>query len=143
MELKLYVTSSPVNQLDKVLTEERVENITLRRDFDILNPTITLKIEDIGYNYLYIDGLNRYYFVDEKRSINNEIIEFKCSVDLLMTYKDEIKNSHVTYKRKLRQGDTLSADLEFSVNTTSSIFESDKEHTGEGSIILTTIGEGA
>ena len=142
MELRLYITESEVNRVNKVLTDERIENITLRRDFDLLSPSITLKIEDIGYNYLHIPELNRYYFINEKKSINNYMVQFNCECDLLESYKDEILSSHAVYKRKLRSGDTLPADLEFSVHTTSTTHESDKGFEGS-SMILTTVGEGA
>ena len=142
MEIRLYITNSPVNKINKELTDERIENITLRRNFDLTNPTITFNIEDIGYNYLHIPDLNRYYFITDKRSTNNKIVEYVCSVDLLETYKDELLQSHVTYKRKLRTGDTLPTDLEFSVNSESFTYESDKGFNGN-SMVLTTIGEGA
>lgn len=142
MELRLYITESEVNRLNKALTDERIENITLRRDFDLLSPVITLKIEDIGYNYIHIPDLNRFYFINEKKSINNSMVQFNCECDLLASYKDEILSSHAVYKRKLRAGDTLPADLEFSINTESTTYESDKGFEGS-SMILTTVGEGA
>lgn len=40
-------------------------------------------------NYIYCEELHRYYFVNDIILLNNRLYQFQCSVDVLMSYKNE------------------------------------------------------
>lgn len=111
MQIKLYNTSSERNRLSKVLTGE--VNVTgyLSEDTDVLNPTITVGYNTslLSKNYCYIADFGRYYFITGFTIINQEIVLF-LHVDVLMTYKDDIKNSKARIVRSASNFDEYIID---------------------------------
>ena len=111
MQIKLYNTSSEKNRLSKVLTGE--VNVTgyLSEDTDLLNPAITVGYNTslLSKNYCFIADFGRYYFITGFTIINQEIVIF-LHVDVLMTYKDYIKNSKARIVRSASNFDEYIID---------------------------------
>lgn len=64
-----------------------------RSAVDVENPLLTLYLDAYpAFNYVYLPFFNRYYFVVGVRNISKNIYEINLKVDVLYTYKDEIKN---------------------------------------------------
>ena len=59
-------------------------------------------------NYMEVDGA--YYYIDSVKHIANGISEVNGSVDLLMTYRDAIKQLTVLAERSTSHGSPLIAD---------------------------------
>lgn len=71
----------------------------LKSETSVLNPTITLNanLTSIAtYNYAYIPHFNRYYFIDDVKSIRNNLIEISMTSDALASYRNDIGN-YTTY----------------------------------------------
>ena len=68
MQLYLYKTRDSNRVLNKTLTNESLLNINLKRDTDIVRPTIQLmKVAGMDFkqfNYAHIPELNRFYFIN-------------------------------------------------------------------------------
>lgn len=68
-------------------------NVYLKDDTSIINPDIVLDTGDYTarplYNYVLIEDLNRYYFIDDIVS-DGRLWIFKCSVDVLGTCRGSI-----------------------------------------------------
>ena len=47
-----------------------------------------------GFNYARIDGLNRYYFIEDVTYVANDLYEIRLHCDVLMTYKDYLNGSY-------------------------------------------------
>lgn len=93
MDITLYYNSSEDNKLSKSLTNELLVQGTLRDRADLLNPDILMKGVDFTiYNYAYIPAFNRYYFIKGYDIYRNDIYIVSMEVDVLQTFKDEIKN---------------------------------------------------
>lgn len=111
MQIKLYNTSSEKNRLSKLLTGE--VNVTgyFSEDTDVLNPTITVGYNTslLSKNYCYIADFERYYFITGFTIINQEIVIF-LHVDVLMSYKDDIKNSKARIVRSASNFDEYIID---------------------------------
>lgn len=91
----LYKNSSESNRLDKTkyLTSVGSAFGNFRDICDIINPVINIEYKKIPeFNYLYIPNFNRYYFVDKYEIIRTNIFRLYLHVDVLMSYKDGIKN---------------------------------------------------
>lgn len=103
MVIKFYKTTSEKNDLNKMLENENIITGTLKDNCDILNPTITFKYDNnlLLYNYAYIEAFNRYYFIDSFNIIG-KTVEITFHVDVLYTYKNDIKNSYATITRSNR-----------------------------------------
>lgn len=92
MVVELYYNSSEDNKLEKLLTNKLTLQGTLRDRSDLLNPDILLEGVDFTiYNYAYIPNFGRYYFIRGYDIYRNGMYVVSMEVDVLQTYKDEIK----------------------------------------------------
>ena len=84
------------NRIDKTrfLREPKTYNGTLRESSSITNPSITIEEPTttlVGYNYCYIPAWNRYYFITDIVAVSSFLWEVSMRVDVLNTFKTEIK----------------------------------------------------
>lgn len=103
MIINFYVNQSEKNRLDKTLTSAFDLNGELKEDCSIIDPIIKI-VGDVSsmasVNYMYIASFGRYYFINNVISINNEICEVHAHVDVLSTYKDEIRAQRAIVSRQ-------------------------------------------
>lgn len=96
------------NSSEPIKVDKSIENLmtlsgTLREDTSIIDPIIKIEcdLEDVATcNYLTIPTFERSYFVRDIRSINSSIVEFSCHVDVLSSFKDEIRANEGIIKRQ-------------------------------------------
>ena len=100
--VKLHQTSSPRNKIGKTLDAGLDFSCCLKDDCSILNPRLDIFTDaDItGRNYLYIPAFGRYYFIDDIVSTNNGYWTITAHVDVLETYKDQIKANRAVIRRQ-------------------------------------------
>ena len=99
MELKVYSCLDDRNVLDKKrLTLLLTTTFHLKENTDIINPTFivdgrnsVLDSSISSINYLYCPSFGRYYFIDNIILLKGGLIELQCSIDVLNTYKTQIK----------------------------------------------------
>lgn len=92
MTIELYVNRDEKNVMNKILPEPYILEGRLKQETSITDPVIIVDHENPAlYNYVFIPSFNRYYFITDIRSIRNNIWELSMHVDVLMTYKDQIK----------------------------------------------------
>lgn len=94
MNLTLYYNSSERKVIGKSL--QSVGNVTgiLKGDASIMNPVFILESNNgylSGVNYLYWQEGNRYYFIDDIQVLTGSRMALYCSVDVLESYKNNIK----------------------------------------------------
>jgi len=92
MKVTFYNNISNDNVINKNLEELETINFKFKNDSNILNPTLLLK-NYIQGNYCYIHELKRYYYIDTIDLVNGDLYNLKCSVDVLMSYKEDILKS--------------------------------------------------
>lgn len=92
--LTLYICTDDNNTLNKTLSNAYTIPIVFDEDESVLNPIITLNINgDIStFNYAYIAGTGRYYYITEFNQLTGNQWQIHLRVDVLMTYKQGIKN---------------------------------------------------
>lgn len=104
MTIKLFVNASEKNKLDKALTLALETTGTLKEDTSLIDPVIKLTgktfSEMASINYMQIVELGRYYFINDVISINNDIVEVHAHVDVLTTYKDQIRAQNAIIARQ-------------------------------------------
>lgn len=97
MNLKLYKNLSDRNHLDKNITQQGTDlSGTLRNDCSVIDPIISIEAFT-GFNltecnYAYIEEYNRYYFINNI-ILRGNLYELHMHVDVLSTYKDQIRNN--------------------------------------------------
>lgn len=103
MTIEFYVNQSEKNRLDKTLVSAFNLNGELKEDCSIIDPVIKI-VGDVSsmssVNYMFIPSFSRYYFINNVISINNEICEVHAHVDVLSTYKDEIRAQRAVVSRQ-------------------------------------------
>ena len=116
--VELYKSTSPVEKIGKNLTDQiTVSDVVLKRDTSILKPVLlTNDARNVfEYNYMYISEFSRYYFIDDIRSINNNMWEISAHVDVLETYKDAILANTAVLRRQEKKFNLYLDDPEFIV----------------------------
>lgn len=93
MTLTLYKNNSEQNAVTKSLTQVQTMTGTLRNGTSIIDPIILVSdVSDIsGVNYCKINEFNRYYFINNIKSVNNNLWELSCHVDVLQSFAAEIR----------------------------------------------------
>lgn len=86
------------NKSDKIVMNKNISQVGSRLtlhfkdESEIIRPTIIISRDvaiDSGVNYIYVEDLNRYYFVDEI-TLENQRYIIRCTVDVLMSHKEQI-----------------------------------------------------
>lgn len=96
MNLSLFVNNSEKNKLEKKLSNEIKMTGQLREQSSIVSPSIMIKHDNpSNFNYAYIPEFKRYYFITDITSIRNGLWEVTMHVDVLMSFKDGIKNTSI------------------------------------------------
>lgn len=101
--ISLMRNSSPKEQLDKSLSTLATVSGTLKESTSIINPVIKIQCDVSDYancNYMYIPEFDRFYFVTDITSISDTIAEFSGHVDVLTTYKDQIRGNSAIVRRQ-------------------------------------------
>lgn len=100
MKAILYQNNSDERYVDKslVVLHDNVD-VIFKDDSDIVHPTIRLNHTLTGnVNYVWLEDLGRYYFVRSKELIAG-MLELSLEVDVLSTYKDEIRAQNAIVSR--------------------------------------------
>lgn len=119
--IKLYVNKSSNNTVTKVLSNETELVIALKDDTVIENPVIILrKTETIAtalhdFNYCYIPKFDRYYYIESRESLNATTWRLQCRVDVLMSFKTEIKKLKAIIERSSKWFNTYIPDDSYSI----------------------------
>lgn len=99
MEVTLMQNKSPKNYINKDISIVKKVQGTFQHEVSLGNPIVRLRFASVpDCNYMYIEKLNRYYFIREVVGIKYGYYELDCVCDYLMTFKNLIENSmiHVT-----------------------------------------------
>lgn len=103
MDIKLQINSSEKNKLDKNITDIVSLSGTLRDQTSIINPVIVIEGDlssFVNCNYMTISAFNRSYFINNITSINNNLFEISAHVDVLSTYKSQIRDNSAIIARQ-------------------------------------------
>lgn len=102
-DIVLMRNNSEKNRLTKDTETIMTVSGVLREKTSIIDPVIKIEcgvVPIISCNYLSIPIFGRKYFVNDIRSIRNNLFEFSCHVDVLSTYADAIRENTGIVKRQ-------------------------------------------
>ena len=102
MTIILYSNISELNAVNKSLTELTTIHGTLREQSSFIDPVITIEGIDqylSSANYAYIPEFGRYYFITGIESVRNGLWRLSFHVDVLYTYREQIKSNHAIIER--------------------------------------------
>lgn len=140
----LYISNSEKNKVDKNLTllEEKV-NCIYKDDTNVLHPTILLEFSEQtkNANYIYLSDKNRYYFITNKKMTNGGKIALELEVDVLTSFKTEIRNIEATVTRNENKKNGYLVDKDYEVFAYEQVVCKSFPHgLTNNSIILMTVG---
>ena len=99
MKIILYKSIADNRLLDKsskITVIDTIDTANIKDDTSIISPSVILSYKKISTlrkcNYLYIPSMGRYYYVNDIVLKQGGMYELKCHVDVLMTYKGDIRN---------------------------------------------------
>lgn len=96
MKIRLYYNSSENNVIGKTLSDVIELDGNLRDSSDITTPVIMITSDTKpNANYAYIDNFNRFYFISEITAYRSNSFILKLKVDVLESYKEQIKKLKV------------------------------------------------
>lgn len=94
IKVNFYNNASENNVLDKSLTLIASVDCLLKDQCSIIEPVLLINanLSDFAVvNFCVITAFNRSYFVDNIVSVKNNLLEIHCSVDVLYTYRNQIR----------------------------------------------------
>ena len=93
VKIKTFIYNGKPNEVNKTLQATEEYTGVLNATFNVLTPVVRFRTRTpVTFNYVYIESLNRYYFVSEKQQ-DGDICTVYLRTDVLMTYKDKILES--------------------------------------------------
>ena len=148
MRVILYNTTSDNRVLNKHITLIKEINAELKDADDVISPTLKIqRFKDWEkVNYIYIKSFNRYYYVNTIKQLLGNTILLDCSVDVLMSNKNAIRNltciidkqenSSTTYSDKYLDDGSFITEC----RTFNSILNFPQGFNDDGEFILITAG---
>lgn len=127
MVIQLYSNTSDNRKLNKDITNYGNVNVNLKEDCKLTKPTFILKADDWGnmpqngVNYVYVPNYKRYYFIDEVYYMSGKRVELVCSVDVLMSFRNEINNLYCRILRQQNQTNPMLDDTKRLLNVNKGI----------------------
>ena len=96
IKIKTYIYDGKPNAVNKTLQANEEYTGVLNATFNVLTPVVRFRTRTpVSFNYVYIESLNRYYFVSELNQ-DGDICTVRLRVDVLQTYKEKILASSAT-----------------------------------------------
>lgn len=141
MLVKLYNCSDDRRTLNKNLSHVVDTECIIKYDFDRNTPTLVLA-GNYNANYAYADG--KYYFLSNKIYETGHRVLYNMDIDVLMTYREDIKSSSAIRIRSNNNNvnryiDDTTAFVTQNKSTTQ-IIEYDNGLNEDGEFILVTVG---
>ena len=99
INITLYQNVDANNRINKSPVQKALISGVFKDNTSIMHPSIIIDYDKLDFNYVYIDVLNRYYYVDDIIVINKKLKEIRLSIDVLMTYRKELMNIYGLVKR--------------------------------------------
>ncbi len=96
IKIKTFIYDGKPNTVNKTLQANEEYTGVLNATFNVLTPVVRFRTRTpVSFNYVYIESLNRYYFVSELTQ-DGDLCTVRLRVDVLQTYKEKILASSAT-----------------------------------------------
>lgn len=109
-----YNNSSEVNAVTKHINQTgNASNGVLREESSIIDPVVIVDVPVNvikNSNYAQISEFNRYYFITNVESVNNGLWRVSMHVDVLFTYRNQIRSNSAIIERNENNYDLLLND---------------------------------
>lgn len=105
--MSLYQITDDVNVMGKTIpTATSTHTITLKEGCSIDRPVVTFSAQASAIaplNYAYIDTFGRYYWITDRKSLVNGVVELTLESDPLESFRGQILQRQATITRNANQ----------------------------------------
>lgn len=140
MQIELYNSTQDKRTVDKTLTS--VGSVEGAQFSGVGSKQIVLLINQAqlpNFNYVYVPSTGRYYFVDTIE-YTHKGFEVTCTVDVLMTYREQIKQLQATLIYSTGNDYYSGNDTDYDIRPTVTKYEYPLQPLkSTGSIVMITI----
>lgn len=100
-DIVLMNNQEELNKISKSPTTVMTLNGNLRDEADIVDPVILIEYDGTltNCNYMYIQALSRYYFINKIESVRTGLWRITAHCDVLKTYANAILNTEAVVAR--------------------------------------------
>lgn len=140
MQIELYNSTQDKRTVDKTLTSvgtvegAQFSTVGCKQIILLINQT-----QLPNFNYVYVASTGRYYFVDTIE-YTHKGLEVTCTVDVLMTYKEQLKQLQATLIYSTDNNYYSGNDTEYDIRPTVTKYEYPLQPLkSTGSIVVITI----
>lgn len=123
MNATFYENKSDERYLNKTITSKYSSiPIEMLNPSNIIRPTLKVSSGLIGQsvNYLYISDLERYYYI-RNWTMENGYVRLECEVDVLMSFKNAIKQQNVIVARQENKFNMYLEDSKYNILSTDAV----------------------
>lgn len=117
MLVQLYVNKSNNNVLNKDITLLKEIECQIKEPCSIEKPILIVKDFPFSCNYVFIENLNRYYYVNDITMLNNGISQVTFNEDFLMSNKENLLNVNALCLRNENASLTYQLDDNLPIST--------------------------
>lgn len=115
MNIVLHKNTSPTNKVDKSIDTGITLEGTLRENTSIVDPEFLVELDfdtaDVAeLNYLYSEDFGRYYYITNIVHVTDQLWDLQCHVDVLMSFKTEIREQTAVVSRQEMKYNTMLDD---------------------------------
>ena len=116
-DIGLYNNTQELNKISKSPTLVRTLTGEFREEVDIVNPEILIEYDGTltDVNYMYIQQLNRWYFITGIESVRTKLWRIYAHCDVLKTYSEAILGTEAVIARSESLYNLLINDSMFKV----------------------------
>lgn len=102
MNIDICITASEKIRAVKNVQTLKTISAIFKDDTSITSPVLLVKRDDaiMQCNYVKIPSLNRVYFVEDKKTVTNGMIELYCECDLLSTAYNQLLNENCILEKQ-------------------------------------------
>ena len=110
MQIDLYSITDDPRKLEKTLDTADTRTGAVRGAIDVLRPEVLVEGGVVLANYAHIPDFGRYYFIEEREAVRKGLQRLQLRVDVLMSYKDQIKTCPAVFDRSQNLDDAYLSD---------------------------------
>lgn len=116
MQATLYFNQSDKRSIGKILQSIATVDIEMKEDTTLTDPTFILLDPNnyLAANYMFVPNLSRYYFINNV-TLSHQRAFIDCHVDVLESYKGDIKDHEVILERQQNEWNLYLDDPEFKI----------------------------
>lgn len=112
-----YNNSSDNNVLNKSISSTTSATVVFKEDVDLIEPVLILQNNSYIQASNYMQMLGRYYYITSIECMPGNLLKVKASVDVLMSYRDQIRANSAIITRNANNVNTYLPDSKMRITS--------------------------